>query len=126
MFDVDLSPEQQELIKTARQFALKEMLPVAQKLDEEGTFPEDIFKKAWDVGLRNVEIPQELGGMGLSCFEHCLILEELNYGCSGITTSLAGSSLGSLPLIIAGNDEQKKRFLGQLTVGGTPSISRPL
>lgn len=114
MFDVNLTAEQQELVKTAKQFALKEMIPVAQKLDEEGKFPEDIFKKSWEVGLRNVEIPQDAGGMGLSCFDHCLILEELNYGCSGITTSLAGSSLASLPLIIAGNDAQKKRFLGQL------------
>jgi acyl-CoA dehydrogenase len=114
MFDTNLTAEQQELIKTARQFALKEMLPVAQKLDDEGKFPDDIFQKAWEVGLRNLELPQDIGGMGLTCFEHCLILEELNYACTGITTSLAGSSLGSLPLLIAGNEMQKKRFLGQL------------
>lgn len=113
MFDT-LTQEQQELVATARRFAKEEIIPVAQKLDEEGKFPDYIFKKAWEVGLRNLELPQEVGGLGLSCYDHCLVLEELNYGCSGITTSLAGSSLASLPLQIAGNDEQKKRFLGQL------------
>jgi acyl-CoA dehydrogenase len=114
MFDLNLSNEQKALIETAKRFAREEIIPVAQKLDEEGKFPHDIYNKAWEIGLRNLEIPTEQGGLGLSCFDHCLVLEELNYGCTGITTSLAGSSLGSLPVIIAGTDEQKARYLGQL------------
>lgn len=114
MFDLNLTNEQKALVETAKRFAREEIIPVAQKLDEEGTFPHDIFKKAWEIGLRNLEVPVEYGGLGLSCFDHCLVLEELNYGCTGVSTSLAGSSLGSLPIIIAGTEEQKKRFLGQL------------
>jgi acyl-CoA dehydrogenase len=114
MFDLNLTSEQKALVETARRFAKEEIIPVAHKYDESGEFPQGIYKKAWEIGLRNLEIPQEQGGLGLSVFDHCLVLEELNYGCTGITTSLAGSSLASIPLIIAGTDEQKKRFLGQL------------
>src|SRR5688572_6023791 len=104
MFDVNLTNEQKALVETARRFAKEEIIPVAQKMDEEGTFPADICRKAWEIGLRNLEIPAEDGGLGLSCFDHCLVLEELNYGCTGITTTLAGSSLASTPLIIAGTE----------------------
>jgi acyl-CoA dehydrogenase len=63
----------------------------------------------------NAEIPTEYGGLGLSCTDHVLMMEEINYGCAGVGTTLAGNNLSAMPLILAGSEEQKKRYLGALT-----------
>ena len=60
----------------------------------------------------NFEIPEAYGGLGLSCLAHCLVLEEISYGCTGVNTTLAANMLGTMPLIIAGTDAQKKKYLG--------------
>jgi len=113
--DFALSDEQQRLVETARKFTRERIIPVAQKLDEHGTFPLDICKEGWELGLMNAEIPTEYGGLGLSCTDHVLMMEEINYGCAGVGTTLAGNNLSAMPLILAGSEEQKKRYLGALT-----------
>ena len=110
-----LTEEQEALIATAREFTRKEIVPVAGHYDETGEFPREIFKKAWETGLMNVEVPEAYGGLGGSCVDHCLVQEEVAYGCAGINTSMAASMLGSMPILIAGNEEQKKKYLGRLT-----------
>ncbi|HVZ72999.1 MAG TPA: acyl-CoA dehydrogenase family protein [Polyangia bacterium] len=110
----DFSEEQQQLVDTAREFARKEIVPVAGHLDEEGIFPKDICKKGWETGLMNCEIPEAYGGLGLSCLSHCLVLEEISYGCTGVNTTMAGNMLGTMPIIIAGSEEQKKAYFGRL------------
>jgi acyl-CoA dehydrogenase len=110
----DVTEEQQQLIDTAREFTRKEITPVAGAYDEEGKFPREIIEKAWRTGLVNCEVPEAYGGLGLGNLAHCLILEELSYGCMGINTSIAGNSLGAMPLIIAGTEEQKQEYLGRL------------
>jgi len=114
MADFAYTDEQQSLIQTARDFTRKEIIPVAGALDEEGTFPREICEKAWQTGLVNCEIPEAYGGIGLSCLSHCLVLEEMSYGCMGINTTIAGNMLGAMPIILAGSDEQKKTYLGRL------------
>ncbi len=113
-FDLNLTEEQQALIDTAKEFARKEILPVAGKLDEHGTFPKEILQNAWKLGLMNCEIPEAYGGAGLSCLDHVLILEEISYACCGVNTSMAGNMLGAMPLVIAGTEEQKKQYFGRL------------
>jgi acyl-CoA dehydrogenase len=110
----DFSEEQQQLIDTAREFTRKEIVPVAGQLDEEGTFPKEICKKGWETGLMNCEIPEAYGGLGLSCLSHCLVLEEISYGCTGVNTTMAGNMLGTMPIILAGTEEQKKHYFGRL------------
>jgi acyl-CoA dehydrogenase len=110
----DVTEEQQQLIDTAREFTRKEITPVAAAYDEEGKFPREIIEKAWQTGLVNCEIPEAYGGLGLGNLSHCLVLEEMSYGCMGINTSVAGNSLGAMPLIIAGSEEQKQEYLGRL------------
>ncbi|MEO6950391.1 MAG: acyl-CoA dehydrogenase family protein [Polyangia bacterium] len=117
MFDLSLTDEQQALIQTAKEFARKEIIPVAGQLDEEGTFPSEIAKKAFATGLMNAEVPEAYGGLGLSCLTHSLVSEELAYGCLGINTTLAANMLGAMPLIIAGSEAQKQKYLGALTTG---------
>ncbi len=111
MVKLDLSFEQEQLREMARDFSIKEIRPIASMLDETGAWPEALIKKAFDLGLINCHIPQEFGGLGLSTFDACLIDEELGYGCTGVTTALTANSLAQVPVIIAGNKEQKKEFL---------------
>jgi acyl-CoA dehydrogenase len=115
MLSFDLSPEQQQLKETARRFAADEIIPVAGQCDEEQRFPLEVCRKAWELGLMNLEVPQEFGGMGLGILDACLVLEELNYGCAGITNACAANGLAAHPLLIAGTEAQKKRYLGQLS-----------
>ena len=62
----------------------------------------------------NYEVPQEYGGLGLGVLDTILCLEEINYGCSGIATIIAVNDLASTPLLLAGNEAQKKEYLGRL------------
>jgi acyl-CoA dehydrogenase len=113
--DLSFTEEQLALVQTAREFTRKEIIPKAAHHDETGEFPRDIFKKAWDTGLMNVEIPTAYGGLGGSCLDNCLVQEETSFGCSGVNTSMTGNSLGALPLLIAGTEDQKRTYLSRLT-----------
>ena len=113
-FDLNLTEEQQALARTAREFARREIIPVAGQLDETGAFPAEIVRKAWEIGLSGVEIPEAYGGLGLSCLDHCLVLEELSYGCLAVNTTIAAGLLGALPILLAGSEAQKREYLGRL------------
>jgi acyl-CoA dehydrogenase len=114
MPNFELSDEEKQLVDTAREFTRKEIIPVAGELDEHGTFPADICKKAWETGLMNCELPEAFGGLGLSCLSHCLVLEEISYGCTGVNTTMAANMLGTMPIIIAGSDAQKRQYFDRL------------
>jgi len=114
MIGFELTEEQGELKALAHKFSEQEIIPRAREYDEKETFPRDICAKAFDAGLINFGVPKELGGPGLNILETCLIQEELNYGCSGISNSFSANDLAALPLLIAGNDEQKRTYLGGL------------
>ena len=98
-YDLTLTEEQQALIQTARDFARKEITPVAGHYDESGEFPRAIIKKAWQTGLMYVEAPESVGGLGGSCLDHVLIQEEIAYGCLGFNTSLTANMLGAMPVL---------------------------
>jgi acyl-CoA dehydrogenase len=114
-----LSDEQRALRDLAREFAEKEIRPVAADYDERSQHPGDVIAKAHEVGLMNPHVPEEYGGPGLRAFEQILIGEELAWGCSGIATSMVANILGSLPVLVAGSDEQKREWL-------PPLIEEPL
>ena len=109
-----LSDEQKALRELAREFAEKEIRPKAAEYDENQTHAADVIVKAHELGLMNLHVPEPLGGLGLSTFDGILVGEELNWGCSGIGTSIGANSLGSGPVIIAGTEEQKARWLPPL------------
>src|SRR6201992_2393717 len=102
-----LTDEQKELRALAREFATKEIRPVAAEHDVAMKHPADVIAKAHELGLMNVHVPAEYGGLGLNAFDGMLVGEELNWGCSGIGTSLGANGLGAGPVVIAGSDEQK-------------------
>lgn len=115
---LELAGDQKMLQELARDFTRKEIIPKAEHYDRTGEWPWDIFNKARQVGLVNINVPEEYGGMGASVLEECLVTEEMAYGCSGIQTALMLNQLAALPLLIAGNDDQKTRYLTQLTEAG--------
>ncbi len=115
MVDFTLTDEQKDLRDLAHDFSEKEIRPVAWDYDRDGTWPQEIIDKAFEVGLMNVHIPEAYGGPGLDYLSGCLIEEELGWGCSGIGTSLMANGLASAPLLIGGSEETKKKYLGMLT-----------
>ena len=97
MVDFTLTDEQKALREMAHDFAAKEMRPVAWEYDRDGTWPEEILKKAWELGIMNSHIPEEYGGPGLSFLDGAIMEEEIAWGCSGIGTSLACNGLATAP-----------------------------
>ncbi len=114
MIGFELSEEQKEFQRVAREFAKAKIIPVAAECDREAKFPIDVFKAAHALGLVAPNIPTEYGGMGLGELEHAIITEELAYGCTGIQTSMTANALAATPIMIAGNEQQKKKYLGML------------
>jgi acyl-CoA dehydrogenase len=111
MPDFSLTEEQSSLREMARKFARTEMAPKAAECDRVPRFPEEIYRKAWELGLMNLNVPTEYGGSGLSALDACLIVEELAYGCAGMTTSIIANCLALEPILLGGSEEQKRRFL---------------
>jgi acyl-CoA dehydrogenase len=111
----ELTQDQKDMQEMAMKFAKNELMPVAAKYDEEGIFPKEEFKKAWELGLINTCIPAEYGGAGFSEVEAVMIGETLAYGCMGINTSFMANDLALLPIKIAGTHEQKEKFLRPFT-----------
>jgi acyl-CoA dehydrogenase len=109
-----LTEEQTALRALAREFAEKEIRPKAGDYDDRSVHPADVIAKAHDLGLMNVHVPEEYGGLGLPAFEGMLIGEELSWGCSGIAVSIIANTLGAGPVLLAGSDEQKREWLPPL------------
>ncbi|KAI8826828.1 acyl-CoA dehydrogenase/oxidase [Fimicolochytrium jonesii] len=110
-----LNEEQRELQELARKFTLNEIIPKAAHHDRTGEYPTEILKKIWEVGLLNLHIPETYGGLGLGVLDCAIVTEELAYGCTGIQTAAEANGLAQAPVILAGNDAQKKKYLGRMT-----------
>jgi acyl-CoA dehydrogenase len=111
---LQLTEEQRALQATARRFASQKIAPLAGKLDEESLFPKELIQEAGKLGLNNLLLDPEYGGIGLSLVDATLIVEELAVGCSGVATSLVANDLALLPIHLVGSKDQKKRFIGAL------------
>jgi len=118
MIDFSLSEEQKAMQKTAREFAQKEIAPVALKYDKEPAFPGEIIKKAHAAGLMNLTCPIEYEGLGLGLVNASLITEELTVACIAIAGMIGINSLACGPILAGGSDEQKRRFLIPLNRSG--------
>jgi len=113
--DLTLTDEQKDLREMAHNFAENEIRKVAWEYDKDGTWPQDIVDKAWELGLMNSHLPEEYGGPGLDYLSGTLIEEELGWGCSGIGTSLTCNGLATAPIMLGGSEETKKKYLGMLS-----------
>ena len=111
MIDFQATTEQEQLKKTAHDFAANVIRPKAAVHDENGEFPTEILKKAWELGLVNCHIPQEYDGLGLCVVDEALIAEELGWGCTGISTAITANTLAQAPVIVGASDALKKKYL---------------
>ncbi len=107
----ELSEEQRALQEMARKFARTVMAPRAAECDRKALFPEDIYRQAWELGLMNLNVPSEYGGSGLTLFDQSLIVEELAYGCGGMTTSIIANCLALEPILLGGTEDQRRSVL---------------
>jgi alkylation response protein AidB-like acyl-CoA dehydrogenase len=114
----DLSPEQQLLRETVRDFARAEVAPVAEELDREKRFPYEIVAKMGELGLMGIPFPEEYGGGGADTLSYVLAVEELARIDSSVCITMAAhTSLGTMPIHLWGSDEQKAEWLPQLCTG---------
>ncbi|HEY3551336.1 MAG TPA: acyl-CoA dehydrogenase family protein [Gaiellaceae bacterium] len=109
-----LTEEQKELRRLARTFAEREIRPHEAEHDAEMRHPAELIAQAHELGLMNLHVPPEYGGLGLSAFDGLLVSEELYRGCSGIGTSITANGLGAGPLLLFGSPDQKARWLPPL------------
>jgi len=112
-----LTDDQKMIKDLAAQIAREKIAPIAAELDESGEFPWDVVKTLAQSDLFRVFIPTAYDGLGGGMFEMCLVVEELSRACSGIALAYAASGLGTIPLILFGSDEQKKKYLPRLAAG---------
>jgi len=117
VIDFSLSEEQKACQKLVRDFAQKEIVPIAHELDEEQSHSPEIIEGYFKLGLLHYSIPEEFGGPGLGSFEGVLFGEELGAACAGVAASIGGNTLGLTPLLIAGNHELKEELLSKHAQG---------
>jgi len=109
--DFQLTEEQQSIQALAREFVKSEIMPFAHEYDEKEELPWHIVQKAHEVGLMNLSVPDKYGGQGLDPLTEAIIGEELSYGCLGISGTFGANGLALTPILLAGNEEQKEKFL---------------
>ncbi|MDR1696116.1 MAG: acyl-CoA dehydrogenase family protein [Endomicrobium sp.] len=112
-----LSEEEKMMVETARTIAVEKMKPVREHYDEKEEFPWEIVKEFAQADLCGVYIPEEYGGFGKGIMGLVLVVEELCKVDGAISLALAATALGTLPILIAGNDEQKKKYLPDIASG---------
>jgi acyl-CoA dehydrogenase len=106
-----LTDEQRELQRAAREFAARELRPIAAQWDERENYPPDLLGKAASVGLTSYAIPAEHGGGGADSVTSALISEELSWGCAGLAATIQATMFPVRPLLRFGTDAQRTRYL---------------
>jgi butyryl-CoA dehydrogenase len=110
--NLELTEEQELLQKSVRDFAEAEVKPLARENDEKGKFPRELFKKAAELGLTGVAIPEAEGGAGMDHISYAIVIEEISRACASTGVILsAQNSLYGAPIHHFGTEDQKKKFL---------------
>ncbi len=115
--DYLLTDEQKMIQELARKIAQEKIMPVAAKYDQSEEFPWEIIKILAQSDLFTIFVPVEYGGTGGGVLDLCIATEELSRACGGIAVCYAASALGTFPIILFGNDAQKKKYLPDLASG---------
>jgi alkylation response protein AidB-like acyl-CoA dehydrogenase len=118
--DFALTAEQREIQALARDFAEAEIVPHASQWDREHHFPRDLYARLGEVGLMGVCVPEKLGGAGADFLSYVLVLEELSRADAGVGVTVAvHTSAATLPVVMFGTEEQRRRFVPSLASGET-------
>jgi short-chain 2-methylacyl-CoA dehydrogenase len=114
----DLGQEHELIRSTVREFAQQRVAPVAEELDRESRFPYELVGELTELGLMGMTIPEDLGGAGTDTVSYAIAIEELTRVDSSVAITVAAHhSLGTLPIFLFGNDEQKQQWLPDLASG---------
>jgi alkylation response protein AidB-like acyl-CoA dehydrogenase len=114
----ELDDEQELLRRTVREFAETRVAPVAEELDREERFPYELVAEMAELGLMGIPIPEEHGGAGAGTLSYAIAIEELTRIDSSVAITVAAhTSLGTMPIYLFGNDEQKQDWLPRLASG---------
>jgi len=113
----EITPEQDEIRRTCRDFAAKEIRPISLAVDEADTeLPREVWNRAAEVGLTSFMLPARLGGGGMTdSITGCIVQEELSYGCAGIGNLITSNGFFAEPVLVLGNEDQQRRWLEPLT-----------
>ncbi|MHB8781488.1 MAG: acyl-CoA dehydrogenase [Candidatus Geothermincolia bacterium] len=112
-----LTEEQKMVRLLARDFARKELEPVAAERDKGEIFPLDVVKKMGELGLLGMMVPVEYGGDGAGAVSYCLALQEIAYACASTAVTMSVANLSTEPLLKFGDEPQKSKYLGRLAQG---------
>ncbi len=127
--DFELSEEQRAIRDLAREFAQKEIAPIAAQIDESGEFPYETVKKMGELGLMGIEVPPEYGGAGLDTLSYVLAIEEIAKVCASHAVIMSvNNSLYCYGINQFGTEEQKQKFLVPCASGkkiGAYSLTEP-
>ena len=114
----DLSNEHQLVRRTVREFAEGRVAPVAAELDREHRFPYELVAELADLGLMGMPVPEEYGGAGADTLAYAIAVEELTRIDSSVAITMAAhTSLGTMPILLFGSEEQKQHWLPDLASG---------
>lgn len=123
-----LTEEQRQVRDLAREIAREKIAPPAAHYDETETYPEEPMRLLVEQGLMGIWVPEEHGGAGMGVLALCLVVEEIARACAATATNYLAGPLGGYPILLAGTEEQKKRYLPRLVSGeilGAYSLSEP-
>ena len=116
--NLDLSDEHELLRRTVREFAEEHIAPVAEELDREHRFPYELVAELAELGLMGIPIPEEYGGAGGDTLAYAIVIEELTRVDSSVAITVAAhTSLGTMPFLLYGTEEQKREWLPDLASG---------
>lgn len=113
-----ISDEAKDLLRDIHEFCEQNVVEQAKEYDKTGEFPAEMYEAAKEMGLNALEIPEEYGGPGLSRVDVAALFEEMAVADAGFATTISASGLGTKPVLIAGNDDQKARVCDILVNGG--------
>jgi len=126
--DYELTEQQQAIVDITREIAQKKIKPVREHYDKTEEYPWEIVEELRKADLFGVYIPEQYGGLGGGAFDLVLVVEEISKVCAGMALIIAGTALGAYPIILHGNEEQKKKYLPDLATGkrlGAFTITEP-
>lgn len=105
-----ISEEAKDLLQDVHEFCENEVKEQCKAYDVSGEWPKEIYDKAIEMQLHSLEVPEEYGGPGLSRVDVAALIEEMAIADAGFATTISASGLGTKPVLIAGNEEQKNMY----------------